>query len=342
VSNLYTFETIRKLEIDCTSFCNAFCGACDRNIDGGKNHPNLILSHLRREAWEALFTAENLEHINEVIFNGNFGDFSMHPQIIPMLEHLLSVKSNLYINMHTNGTARNLQFWKDLAAVLQKFAKHDVKFGIDGDKVTHDYYRRGLKWYKRIGNLKAFNESGGNSIWKTIVFDHNKEDLEFLEEYARAYKCMSFQTNRNRSGDMILTGHQNKASAIDLPFMIITSPSPEEFKAKYQRRVDFRQQVRTPSTTAQEANGTYNCPYGKEGMIQIDPWGNVWPCCYISGRQLDRNTNFPYGDFDTNIERFTLRETLNTLRPFLEKEWAASSLDICNRCAGITIPAPKY
>ena len=40
----YKFETIKKIEIDCTSYCNAFCGACDRNVDGGENQPNLNLN----------------------------------------------------------------------------------------------------------------------------------------------------------------------------------------------------------------------------------------------------------------------------------------------------------
>ena len=49
--NLYQFETIKKIEIDCTSYCNAYCGACDRNIDGGENHPNLKLNHISINDW---------------------------------------------------------------------------------------------------------------------------------------------------------------------------------------------------------------------------------------------------------------------------------------------------
>jgi MoaA/NifB/PqqE/SkfB family radical SAM enzyme len=337
MSNLYTFETIRKLEIDITSFCNAFCGACDRNIDGGEPHPGLTMVHLNESTWRSLFTAKNLQHINEIIFNGNFGDFSMHPYIIDVLDHLNNVKPNLYINMHTNGAARNPAFWSQLAQVLCKFDKHDVKWGIDGLENNHNRYRRGLDWSKRMANLAAFNEAGGNSIWKSIVFDYNKDCLDDMEALARQLGCLAFQTNRNRSGDMTL-----KAYRSDIFADFITSPTLSEFTASYQRKVQFRNQGATPKTTAVDAHGVYPCPYAKEGMLQIDPWGYAWPCCYISGRKVDQNTNFPYTQFDSHVEHNTLPEILDTFRPFLEKSWKDSSLDVCNKCAGITQPSPKY
>ena len=74
MSNFYKFETIKKIEIDCTSFCNAFCGACDRNVDGGETQLNLKLNHISLEDWRAFINIENLQNINELIFNGNFGE----------------------------------------------------------------------------------------------------------------------------------------------------------------------------------------------------------------------------------------------------------------------------
>ena len=32
-------------------------------------------------------TADNLQNIQEIIFNGNFGDFSMNPNFIEMMEN---------------------------------------------------------------------------------------------------------------------------------------------------------------------------------------------------------------------------------------------------------------
>ena len=337
--NLYKFETIKKIEIDCTSFCNAFCGACDRNINGGKTVSNLNLTNLSFEAWHSLITEENLKFVNEIIFNGNFGDFSMHPKFIEMLEHLVKVKKNIYVNLHTNGGARDKTFWTNLAIVLQKFSKHDVKFGIDGLEDTHNLYRRGIDWKKRIENLKAFNNSGGNSIWKCIVFDYNINQLDTISNFANSIGCMAFQTNRNRSIPLDMDKYKS------FPKMTLTSPTINEFNKYYKRKDVFKKQVNTPATNAELPFAeTIQCPYAIEGMIQVDPWGNVWPCCYISGRQVDKKTNFDYTKYNekNNILKSNIKEILDFFKDDLYDSWNKQSIDLCNNCSGIKKPTPVY
>lgn len=335
--NLYKFETIKKIEVDCTSFCNAFCGACDRNIDGGENHPNLKLNHIDLEDWRNFITAENLQNINEIIFNGNFGDFSMHPYFIEMMKILAEVKTDVYINLNTNGGARNPKFWGDLAIVLQRFAKHDVKWGIDGLEENHDLYRRGIDWKKRIDNLRAFTAAGGNAIWKCIVFDYNKDQLDSISAFAKECGCIAFQTNRNRSTPLEMKAYK------DFPAQSLTSPDLKTFDQQHKRKDTFKDSVTTPKTNAVIASGSFSCPYAEEGMIQIDPWGNIWPCCYISGRQLDSRTNFNFSKYKENHIRNTdlkiiTQQFVNDLYP----AWNRESIDICNKCAGKEIPAPRY
>lgn len=337
MNNFYKFETIKKLEIDCTSFCNAFCGACDRNIDGGENHPNLKLNHIDLKDWQSFITKDNLQNIQEIIFNGNFGDFSMHPHFIEMMEILADVKTNVYLNLNTNGGARNTTFWNDLAVVLQKFDKHDVKWGIDGLEKNHNLYRRGISWQKRIDNLCAFTNAGGNAIWKCIVFDYNKDQVDEISKFAKLCGCMAFQTNRNRSNPL------NMKSYKDFPEQSLTSPDLSTFNKLYKRKDTFKKHTFTPSTTAIQAIGDFKCPYAEEGMVQIDPWGNVWPCCYISGRQLDLRTNFNYNKYkNNNIRNSTLREITELFANDLHLAWNLESIDICNKCGGKEKPAPRY
>ncbi len=338
MNKIFSFDTIKKIEIDCTSYCNAFCGACDRNIDGGENHPNLTLSHLDLESWRNFINADNLQNINEIIFNGNFGDFSMHPYFIEMLEILASVKTDLYLNLNTNGGARTIQFWNDLAVVLNKFSKHDIKWGIDGLEETHDIYRRGVDWKKRIENLKSFNAAGGNSIWKCIVFDYNKEQLDDISAFAKEIGCLAFQTNRNRSIPLEMKSYK------DFPAQKLNSPDLVTFDKLYKRKDVFKSHVTTPSSNAVFPDNTFNCPYGNEGMIQIDPWGNAWPCCYVSGRQVDKNTNFNYSKYTkkNNIKDKSLLSIVKFISEDLNSAWLNSTIDLCNKCAGISKPAPVY
>lgn len=336
--NLYSFQTIKKIEIDCTSFCNAYCGACDRNINGGEITPYLKLTHLSFENWKKLINSDNLFYVNEIIFNGNFGDFSMHPQFIEMLEHLASVKPNIYVNLNTNGGARNSKFWNDLAVVLKKFSKHDVKFGIDGLCDTHDLYRRGIDWNKRIENLKSFNDAGGNSIWKCIVFDYNINTLDDISKLAEELGCMAFQTNRNRSFPLDMVEYKT------FPEMSLTSPTLSEFNEKYKRKDVFKHQVATPSSVSIPPEGEFLCPYASDGMIQVDPWGNVWPCCYISGRQVDKKTNFKYNEYfkKNNIADISLKEIIKLFEDELPNLWKSGAIDLCNNCAGLKKPTPVY
>lgn len=338
MNKMFRFHTIKKIEVDCTSYCNAFCGACDRNVNGGPTVDGLGLNHISLDIWKSLITRENLEYINEIIFNGNFGDFSMHPNFIEMIDHLLMVKNDIYVNLHTNGGARSPEFWSMLGTLLSKFTKHDIKWGIDGLENNHNLYRRGLDWNKRIANLSAFNSAGGNSIWKCIVFDYNKDIIDEISNTAKSLGCVAFQTNRNRSFPIEMIQYK------EFEVGTLTSPTIDEFNRLYKRRDSFRPTNRTPDTSALPPDTSFMCPYGEDGMIQVDPWGNIWPCCYISGRQVDRNTNFPYELCGKNIciKSNSLKDITEFMSDYLYKEWKNQSIDLCNRCSGISRPIPIY
>ena len=93
-NNFYNFNTISCIEIDVTSNCNAFCGRCQRNgSTGGPTISDLPLVSLSHSKWKSLISKRNLQYINEIKLNGNFGDFSMHPNIIDMLEELNQIRS---------------------------------------------------------------------------------------------------------------------------------------------------------------------------------------------------------------------------------------------------------
>ena len=129
---LYSHEAVQVLEIEITNYCNAFCGACDRNINGGKLNDNLHLQHMSVDTWKNIATEDNLQNIKEIHFDGNFGDAIMHPQFVEYLNILADVKTNLIVKISTNGGARNTEFWHDLASVLNRFDYHYVQFAIDG------------------------------------------------------------------------------------------------------------------------------------------------------------------------------------------------------------------
>ncbi len=339
-NNFYNFNTISCIEIDVTSNCNAFCGRCQRNgSTGGPTISDLPLVSLSHSKWKSLISKRNLQYINEIKLNGNFGDFSMHPNIIDMLEELNQIKPDIVINAHTNGGARNKIFWKQLASVLKKFHNHRVVFGIDGLEDSHSIYRRGVSWDNVMRNATAFINEGGFAIWKSIVFDYNIHQLKDMEAKAKEKGFSIFQTNRSTTSPLHMIAYKN------FPKTTITSPTLDNF-LPYKIQKIFKEEVKNPkkekNKQAVEPNGSFNCLYGKEGTILVDMEGYVWPCCYLSGERFDNN-NFKYTN-KLNIQNNTLEEILNDdiFKLYLKKSWTDKTIKTCNKCDGIYDPSPVY
>ena len=60
---MYSIDTTQVLEIEVTNYCNAFCGDCDRNIQGGQLNKDLNLQHMSLEIWRKIITKQNLKNI---------------------------------------------------------------------------------------------------------------------------------------------------------------------------------------------------------------------------------------------------------------------------------------
>lgn len=335
--NHYDFNTICMLEIDVTSYCNSFCGRCARNINGGKNIDGLPLVHLPISTWESLIQPHNIINIHEIILNGSFGDFSMHPNIILMLEKLAKIKPSIFINAHTNGGARDSKFWYDLSIVLQKFEKHRVTFGIDGLEDTHHVYRRGTVWKKIMENTSSFINAGGCAVWKCIVFDHNIIQLKEMEQLAESMGFATFQTNRNTENPMHLPAYKS------FPEVTITSPDQAEFSKKYKYINQFKNYSNHTKSNTPEPTGEYNCPYANNGLIMIDMEGNVWPCCYFHGNRFTGKSKFDYTK-GVNIKNKSLKEIMagQIFTEQLPNAWKNNTLKECNNCLSVNKPVPMY
>lgn len=323
---LYSFKNTQVFEIELTNYCNAFCGACDRNVNGGSIHPNLKIKHMDEKIWKLLITTENLQHIKEIHFDGNFGDAIMHPNLIDFLNHLASVKSNLIIKISTNGGARDTTFWKNLANVLNKFDYHYVQFAIDGLKDTNHIYRRGVVWDKLISNVETFIQHSGYAQWRTIVFDHNKYQLSKMVELAKNLGFSKFKTYRNRETPIKTNSYK------DFPKSIITSPSIEEFEKEY--KIFYSWNKNKIPLLDHIDNNEYDCPFGKERIIVIDPFGNLWPCCFIQGNQVTQHKQFPYDKYlkENNIAQHNLKDILDFFQNDLYAAWNNDAYLICNNC----------
>lgn len=329
----YKFEDISAIEVELTSYCNSHCGACHRNKNGGELADHVTLEHMSWETWSHLLNYENIKHIKSFNFDGNVGDACVHPNFIEYLEALAEVRPDLNIRISTNGGARSVKFWRELALCLQKFSSHRLTFSVDGLEDTNHLYRRGVIWERLIKNIKAFNDAGGDSRWRCLIFDHNKHQIEETQALAEKLGCSLFMTYRNRQSPIKQVAHKTFAETT------LTSPPLEEFEKKYKVSKRFKK-ITKPYVEKTISSSLFDCPFGNKGTISIDQLGFAWPCCFTS---TSEEPYFPVKEYKKfcNINESSLFKISQFFQNDLKAAWENDSYTICKTCLHKFSPPTK-
>jgi hypothetical protein len=264
---------INSFQIDLTSHCNARCGACTRNVDGGPTVPNLTLNHFDIKVWERLFTKDlaNTE-VTRIVFNGMWGDPAMHPLLPEMLDILHdSHPETIITSLATNGGTHTPEYWARLGTSLARFDYHAVDFGIDGLADTHEMYRRRVKFDRIMANAEEFMANGGNGQWIMTVFDHNKHQLD---EAANLAAKMGFNQIRYRKSNASKVYVNDGKEEYTLTTDNVTS---DDYGVRFFKNTQgFLPPVELTS----------GCPWYNQLTVQLDPWHQIWPCCHIATHYL--------------------------------------------------------
>lgn len=292
------YDQFENIQIDVTSYCNAKCVSCVRNINGSINIEGLKLEHLDTDIIRRMFNVDLADKYLDVIsFNGVYGDACMHPDLVEIVDIINQSHLEADVVISTNGSLRSAEWWKRLAKSLNKFHKSFVIFAVDGLEDTHSIYRRNTDFNKIIENMQAFIGAGGNARMVTTIFDHNIHQLDDLKKLAEDIGCHSFVKRRSFTDTITVFDDNGERIPNAVP---ITAPNLGNYKEAFpfikniQRRKAYlltnnefvpestktdSKKIRTPYIN----QPTYNkCIWHKQNrMIQIDPWGHVWPCCWI-------------------------------------------------------------
>lgn len=180
---MFTFNNITEYQIEITSYCNAACPQCPRNLNGHGINEYMPLTHLSRETLDQTFTAELCQRLRQVFFCGSYGDPIMHPDFLDILRDFRKKNPTLWLYFHTNGGVHNTDYWTEIANIIAGYGQID--FGIDGLEDTLHLYRRNVKYQKVIENAQAFIRAGGRAQWNFIVFKHNEHQVEQVRLLAK-------------------------------------------------------------------------------------------------------------------------------------------------------------
>lgn len=267
---MFTFNELKQIHLEISSNCQAKCPMCTRNIHGGIENPNLKISDWTLEQYKKIISEEVINQVEMIYFCGNYGDPLLNNNLIDMIAYTVSVKKEISIRVHTNGSLRSTLWWKQLATALP--TEHMVVFAIDGLEDTHSIYRIGTNYDKIIENAKAFIEAGGKAEWAYIRFKHNEHQVN--EAKRRAIE-MGFKEFVMKDSSRWLL--DTKFPVLDKSGKEIYTLEPSQYT-----EIKFIDKKIIDNYKSIVKESKINCHALNLKEIYITAQGHLFPCCWLA------------------------------------------------------------
>ena len=317
---MYSYTDIKSIHLEVTSKCQARCPMCPRRLQGGPLMPWIDLKEISLQQFKKWFPIDFIKQLNKLNMCGNLGDPIIAKDTILIFEYLRENNSSIYLQMQTNGSARNEKFWKKLANY-----NVTVVFGIDGLADTHSKYRINTDFDKIIKNAKAFINAGGNARWDMLVFDHNKHQTEDCEKYAFELGFTEFQKkNSSRFKDNKFNVLNDEGRTIDILY-------PTEKSKSFLGKIEDARKNTAP---------IISCKAKSNSELYIAANGNVSPCCWLDTEWLPpvSNERIDYMDklgIFPNLHKESLFDIFESnYFNSIQKSWTNSCLETCKKQCG--------
>lgn len=316
---MYNILDIKEIHLEVTSNCQAKCPMCARRINGGLLNPFISINEITIDVFKNWFSKDFISQLDRVFMCGNLGDPVVAKDTLEIFQYLRSVNPNINLTMHTNGSARDLEWWKELAKTNVR-----VIFGIDGLADTHSLYRISTDWKKIIENAIQFIGHGGYAEWHMLAFSHNEHQIDQCEKLSNELGFKKFQVKHTSRFA------KDKFNVLDDTGKTIHFIQPTE------RSKNLTSRVRKSF----DESSVINCKAKQSRQLYVAASGIVTPCCWLDLTwapfmhepridYMDKIGHFP------NLNKMTLEEIFNSgYFNKIEKSWNTESLVECNKQCG--------
>lgn len=267
---MLSIEQIKSLDLEISSFCVASCPLCPRNFFGMEHNAGYPVTNITMDDFKKVFPASFVAQLDYVKFNGNFGDFNMNPHAQDILLYLRQQSSKIKLEIHTNGSARNSKFWSALAE-----SDPVIYFDLDGLEDTHCLYRVGTSFEKILKNAGAFIAAGGRAVWKMIVFEHNKHQIEECRHRADKLGFKNFRIVNDGRDHAVVFDHKGKFTHVIGKPSHPTSAHAEELM-KWKKEY-YNNPIKYPNAPKNKIE----CLAKKNTSIYMASNGDIYPCCWL-------------------------------------------------------------
>ncbi len=269
---MYKLEDIEAIHIEPTEKCNLSCLMCDRNKNGGEVNQYLKNRELTFEDIHRTFSPSDIKKLKRMYMCGNYGDPIMAKDTLQIFTYFRSWNANMKLSMITNASARDVEWWSEIAQVL-----NSVRFSIDGLEDTNHLYRQNANWNLIMRNAKAYIKAGGYAIWDYLVFEHNEHQIEearqlskdmgfkefIVKKTGRFFSNIKLEGKEEHHGLKKPKQKENQNESINKEHMIIK---------KYGSMQRYLNHTKI------------DCKVLKNKEIYISAEGIVLPCCWLAGQ----------------------------------------------------------
>lgn len=302
-----TTDKITSINAELTNYCNAACPMCARYfIDGELVKDKVNSMHTSLAFIKDKIGIEIIRKLKSFTSCGNFGDGAMNPECVDIYGWIRQVNPKANLMLHSNGGARNVKFWQDLA-------KLDVVviFAIDGLQDTNHLYRRNVKWDKLMENVKSYLEAGGKASWEMLVFKHNEHQVDECRALSNQLGFTQFSSKQSsRWSDFDSDGVWRDLDRITIGDDVLEKSNiveaPNIGKGGNSQKVNIdKENVNTKKIKCYAHNIEKNFV-----EIYVAVNGDVSPCCWLGDLRLHESKNIIKDYKKVNLNHTSLSDIL--------------------------------
>jgi MoaA/NifB/PqqE/SkfB family radical SAM enzyme len=342
---MYNYRDIKTIHLEVTERCNASCPMCARNINGGEQNPWIHDNELSLEDIKKIFPDDFIKQLNHMYMCGNFGDPIVAKDTLEIFRHFRNVNSDILLSMNTNGSARQEDWWVELASILGN--NGHVIFSIDGLDDTNHLYRRDTNYIRIMNNAEAFIKAGGNAHWEYLVFAHNEHQVDRARDLADTMGFTKFQLKKSaRFFSSVSNSIKDTITGVDRKQQgfVLQAPTNPEYRNAAVEELNgvgvVKQNVKLPTTKQEILNlirpeifykdtarkspteklldgADIKCKVKEEKSLYVTAEGVLQPCCWVAG-QMYNWYNTPKGSQIWKLINVVGKDSLNALNHSIE------------------------
>ena len=293
------YEEIKKIDLELTERCQAECPMCPRT-----DNPLVGKRELSLKDVEKIFPKDFVKQLISVNFCGNFGEPVLTKDFIDIVQYFRFTNKNIFIQIHSNAGARDVDFWKDVAYIMQD--KGIVYFGIDGLENINNIYRKKVQWDKVMQSAQTFIDAGGRARWEYLVFEHNEHQVEEARALSKKMGFFNFQLKSSARWDDDIRWDGYDSSIIK-PSKLYRSEDIDKFNSINNKEEFYN-------------SCSINCKAAIKKEIFVSAEGLLFPCCYTALYMYIKNMKErkKFSEFVGNTDRFNTK--LHSIKKILEEK----------------------